>query len=200
MNRPVTDRKKSIVEAASELFSKQGFEGVTIKQLAGACSITEAALYRHYDSKDAIYDAVLDSIGDRLHYQDLFTDLESERDLEALMRSLARHIIDFFSSNADLYRLLLFSALKGHAKAKRVYDTIRGTYTKFLKLQLDRLHKEGRIIEKNNEMTARCFVGMVFDCSLASTLWKGFQGQVFNPDDVVANNVPIYVRGLRTEA
>jgi len=199
VSRPVTDRKKHIVEVASELFSQQGFDGVTIKQLARACDITEAALYRHFDSKEAIYDAVLDTIGDRLHYQDLFADLESERDLEALMQSLARHIIDFFSSNSDLYRLLLFSALRGHTKAKRVYDTIRGTYTRFLKLQLDRLRTEGRIIEKNNEMTARCFVGMVFDCSLASTLWKGFQGQVFKPADVVANNVPIYVRGLSAQ-
>jgi hypothetical protein len=92
--------------------------------------------------------------------------------------------------------LLLYSALHGHAKTRMVHETIRGRYVHFLVEQLDRLYAAGKIIEKNNEITARCFVGMVFDCALGRTLWKGMQGRVYRPDDVIANNVPIYARGL----
>lgn len=190
------DRKKQILTEATRLFSCYGYDKVTIKSLAEACGITEPALYRHFDSKEAIYGKVLDSIQDQLGGYEIFNKLENEMDLEVLLKNLAGHIIDYFSKNEDLYRLLLFAALREHPKAKRVYDIIRGSYVKFLIKQLDKFYREGIIIEKNNEVTARCFIGMVFDCALSTTLWKGFQGKQYRPPDVIANNVPIYVRGL----
>lgn len=192
------DRKSQILSEATRLFSDAGYDKVTIKQLADACGITEPALYRHYTSKESIYDAVLDSIEERLSAQDIFPKLEQEFDVERMLTEFALHIIRFFTRNEDIYRLLLFSALRGHAKAKRVFQIIRGTYVKYLIERLDGFYKEGKIIKKHNEITARCFTGMVFDCALSTTLWKGFQGRNYPPEEIVANNVPIYARGLTT--
>lgn len=196
MRQKAIDRKSQILSEATRLFSSDGYDKITIKQLASACGITEPALYRHYASKEAIYEAVLDAIEKRLMADKLFEKLSDEKDLEIFLKDFARHIIDYFSHNEDLYRLLMFSALRGHPKAKKVYQIIRGTYVKYLKSQFDRFYEEGIIIKKNNEISARCFTGMVFDCALSFTLWKGFQGKAFKPQEVVANNVPIYVKGL----
>jgi AcrR family transcriptional regulator len=190
-------RKEQIVAEAGRLFARNGFDAVTVKQIAAACGITEPAVYRHFPSKEAVCSAVLHAIKDRLDYEEVFRQLERETDVETLLRGLALHILSFFAEHFDIYRLLLFSALRGHDRAKQTYDAIRGTYQRFLKAQLDRLEAEGLIIKKNNEITARCFVGMVFDCALGITLWKGMQGRVYEPEDVVANNVPIYARGLK---
>lgn len=191
------DRKAQILSEATKLFSEFGYDKVTIKMLADACGITEPALYRHYVSKDAIYDSVLDSIEKRLHdTQEVFDKLAVHRDIEKLLKEFAQHIISYFSKNEDLYRLLLFAALRDHNKAKRVYQSVRGRYVRFLIQQLDTFFEEGLIIEKNNDITARCFTGMVFDCALGITLWRGMQGKIFKPEDVVANNIPIYARGL----
>jgi hypothetical protein len=78
-----------------------------------------------------------------------------------------------------------------------VFKAIRGTYVNYLIKQLDRLYAEKKIIKKNNTITARCFVGMIFECAMSMTVWRGFQGRSFDPNDVVANNVPIYARGLK---
>ena len=193
------DRKKQILTEATRLFSEYGYDKVTIKTLAEACGITEPALYRHYDSKDAIYGKVLDSIEERLKDVTIFNDLEKIDELEDFLKGYASHIISFFSENKDIYRLLLYAALREHPKAKRVYQMIRGVYVKFLIDQFDRFYNAGKIIKKNNEITARCFTGMVFDCALGITLWRNYQGKLYKPPDVIANNVPIYVRGLRTE-
>lgn len=193
----VPDRKAQIITEATRLFSEYGFDKVTIKQLADACGITEPALYRHFASKEAIYDAVLDSIEKRLRPQEFFDKLKDERNLEILLKKTAQHILDYFTTNEDIYRLLLFSALRDHSKAKKVYQLIRGTYVRFLVDRLDQLYEQQILIQKNNEITARCFIGMVFDCALNITLWKGFQGKSFKPQEVIANNIPIYVRGLQ---
>jgi AcrR family transcriptional regulator len=190
------NRKQQILELATELFGREGYDKVTVKRLADACGITEPAIYRHFRSKEDIYISVLESLKGRLDYQETFARLEDETNIETLLKTLAEHIIDFYSHNADIYRLLLFAALRGHDRAKRIFDMIRGTYVRFLVKQLDRLRREKLIIEKNNEITARCFIGMVFDCAMGMTLWKGMQGRSYEPRQVIANNVPIYSRGL----
>ena len=194
--RPRENRKQQILQLATEFFSRDGYDKVTVKQLADACGITEPAIYRHYPSKEAIYDSVLESLRDRMNYTETFAALEQENDIDKMLRTLALHIIEFYSANADIYRLLLYAVLRGHERAKRIFDLIRGTYVKFLVKQLDRLHQQGLIIEKNNEITARCFIGMVFDCAMGRSLFKGLQGRSYDPIDTVANNVPIYARGL----
>jgi len=194
--RPV-NRKAQIVEEATQLFSRYGFDKVTIKQLADSIGITEPGLYRHYPSKEAIYDAVIDSLEDRLEHEALFERLEDESDLEILLTSVAGQIIDFYNRNADVYRIMLYAALREHQKAVAIYQLIRGAYVKFLIRQFDRLYNEGVIVKKRNDITARCFVGMVFDCALGTTLWRGMQGREYKPAEVIANNVPIYVRGLK---
>ena len=167
------------------------------KFLKFGCGITEPAIYRHFESKEAIYTAVLESLRERMEYKDLFERLEKEPELEVILSDLAHHIIAFYSDNSDIYRLLLYAALRGHDRAKRIFEIIRGTYVKFLEKQLDRLAQRGQIIQKQNEITARCFIGMVFDCAMGMNLWRGLQGKAYDPREVVANNVPIYVKGLK---
>ncbi|MDD4050823.1 MAG: TetR/AcrR family transcriptional regulator [candidate division Zixibacteria bacterium] len=190
------DRKHQIIQEATRLFSQSGFDRVTIKHLAEACGITEPALYRYFPSKDAIYDAVLDSIQAQMQYQELFDRLAKEPEVGEILFGLARHILGFFTAHRDLYRLLLYSTLSEHSKAKAVYLVIRGPFIFFLLNQLDRLAAAGKLKPKNYEITARCFVGMVFDCALSSMLWRGYTGRTYEPEEIIANNVPIFIDGL----
>jgi AcrR family transcriptional regulator len=191
------NRAEQIVRKATDLFSRDGYRKVTVKKLAGACGVTEAALYRHFGSKEEIYSAVLENVEERLANDQFFESLQEETDIEKLLMALANHILICYRENSDICRLLLYSALEGHEKASYVFDFVRGKYLKFLIRSLDRLYAAGEIVKKNNEITARCFVGMVFDCALGFSLWKGMQGRRHEPATVIANNVPIYVNGLK---
>lgn len=199
MLRSTSDgRKAQIIREATRLFSHDGYDKVTVKQLADACSITEPAIYRHYPSKEAIYDAVLDSLKSQLRNEALFAELEQENDIEILLGKLASHVISFFTDHQEIYRLLLYSTLQEHSHGRQIFDVIRGTYVRYLHRQLDRLFEQKLILEKNNEITARCFVGLIFDCALSATLFRGMLGKPYQPSEIIGNNVPIFARGLRT--
>ena len=194
-----SNREDQITQVALDLFSKNGYDRVTVKQVATACDISEPAVYRYFESKEALFDAVLDALITNWDYENLFDRLKSERDVEQLLSELAMHIVNAYCINEKSCRLLLYSALGQKQKASLVYDTIRGSYVRFLTAQLDQLYQEGLIIERNNTITARCFVGMVIECAMGFSLWKDMQGEMFPAEQVVANNVPIYARGLKKQ-
>lgn len=56
----LTDRQKQILEKAIKIIANDGIQNLTIKNLAKAVGVTEAALYRHYENKHAIMLAVTD--------------------------------------------------------------------------------------------------------------------------------------------
>lgn len=49
------ERRQMIIETASRLFAKRGLHGVTTKEIAKACKISEPVLYQHFESKEHIY-------------------------------------------------------------------------------------------------------------------------------------------------
>ena len=58
--------KARIERAAIQLFSRHGMDGVSIKQIAHACSISDGAMYRHYKSKDDLARIMFETIHRRL--------------------------------------------------------------------------------------------------------------------------------------
>jgi AcrR family transcriptional regulator len=191
-----TDRKHQIIVEATRLFSLNGYDRVSTRELAQACDISEAALYKHFKSKADIYDEVLDSLPKRLEAEKLFERLSGSERLEVILTDIAEFLINFLTENVDLYRLLLFSALSGHEKAKKISSEIRGKFISFLSKHLKRLGQQGVIVQTDPSITSRCFIGMIMDCAMGINLLEMTDGKAVNPQQAIKNNIPIYVRGL----
>jgi AcrR family transcriptional regulator len=52
------ERRDSIVEASLHLFAQHGFHGVTTKEVAKAAGISEALLYKHFASKEDLFEEI----------------------------------------------------------------------------------------------------------------------------------------------
>lgn len=52
--------KDKILDVSIDLFSEYGYDGVSIRQIAGEVGIRESSIYNHYSSKQAILKAILD--------------------------------------------------------------------------------------------------------------------------------------------
>jgi AcrR family transcriptional regulator len=56
---PIEERRVLIVEAAGRLFGDRGYEATRLDDVAAAAGVTKPILYRHFDSKQALYLALL---------------------------------------------------------------------------------------------------------------------------------------------
>lgn len=57
----LSERQKEILNTAVEIIAAKGIQGLTIKNLSKEIGISEAAIYRHFDSKTNILMAMLKS-------------------------------------------------------------------------------------------------------------------------------------------
>jgi AcrR family transcriptional regulator len=56
------ERKRQLLTHAKQLFVKFGFQDTTTKAIAEAAGVTEPVLYRHFESKEALFLEVLEEV------------------------------------------------------------------------------------------------------------------------------------------
>ena len=56
------DTKDRILQAALEIFSRDGYVGANLKDIAEAVGVVKSGFYRHYASKEELWNAVLDEM------------------------------------------------------------------------------------------------------------------------------------------
>ena len=76
--------KQEILKASLELFSVQGFEATSISQIADAVGIRKASLYSHFDSKQAILDAIVKEVLRQYGEHSIFARANWEKDADNL--------------------------------------------------------------------------------------------------------------------
>ncbi|HPF71564.1 MAG TPA: TetR/AcrR family transcriptional regulator [Candidatus Krumholzibacteria bacterium] len=193
-------RRTQILEAAARLFAGQGYAGAPIREIARACGITEAAIYRHFAGKADLYAEVIRT---KAHQHDITGYLQGrvgQGSIEDVLRAVAEHVLALAKADPELMRLLLASRAGGDGGTDALFTEIRLPYIRFLVGELSRRMDDGEVAEVEPLITARCFVGMVMDCALSSGVWERIADEDFRADDVVCNNVPIFARGLERTA
>ncbi len=121
MQLPMRDR---IVEVASELFVARGFDGVSIRDIAAACGITNAALYYHFSAKTDLLRAIL---ADYLEETARLVDVarESSADAAGRLRAVVEGLIAQPPARRALMRLAMHDIARLPAE---VQQELRGTY------------------------------------------------------------------------
>lgn len=56
------DTKERILMKALELFSQNGYAGTNVRELAEALGLVKSSIYKHFESKEAIWNALLDEM------------------------------------------------------------------------------------------------------------------------------------------
>jgi AcrR family transcriptional regulator len=91
-------RRFALLQAAAEAFAHGGYAATSMEEIAATGGITKLIVYRHFDSKEALYRAVLEQVFDRqveLFLANIAQGLEAEGSTRALLE-VAREWPDGF--------------------------------------------------------------------------------------------------------
>jgi AcrR family transcriptional regulator len=199
--RPRADeRRAQILREAKSCFGTRGFAGTTTRDIAGRVGITEAALYRYFPSKEAIYTAILD---ERIGSPDLLEAIEplaaAGRDRE-VFTGLALALIRSIETDPSFLRLLLYSALEGHEMAHPFHERRVRRLREFLSRYIARRSREGAFRGVDPVLGARAFIGMVVDHLIVRQVFGQRDEYPQPPEEVAATFVSIFLDGIGARA
>jgi AcrR family transcriptional regulator len=107
---PANERRAQILEVARALFSSEGIDQTSMRNIAGRAGVSPAVLYRHFADKDALLFALTEAFFDRM-IAAFETALEGKADPIARLRALMLAYTSFGIDNPHAYRLTFMTAL-----------------------------------------------------------------------------------------
>jgi TetR/AcrR family transcriptional regulator len=114
------DRRRQLIEAAMDLFSRKGFAGTTTKEIALAAGVSEAIIFRHFRTKRDLYTAIIEHNMHSSGAKQVLAGIETcmkLRDDEGLFRLIAREMIEGHRKDARFEKLMMHASLEGHELA-----------------------------------------------------------------------------------
>lgn len=190
------ERRRQIAEAASSLFARKGFSGVTTRQIARRARVNEAILFRHFPTKRALYREI---INQKIHLPpNLFDPALIEADDDAtVLRALAKDMIRQSEEDPTFIRLLFYSALEDDELASVFLQERTHIPFDFLLKLVQKRMRQGRYRKGNAVAAVRAFLGMVFNFILTEKLFTIPRNLRLSVDGAVEEYVRIFLEGVK---
>jgi AcrR family transcriptional regulator len=131
------ERRRGIVEAALPLFARKGFTRTTTKEIAEAARVSEALVFKHFPSKQALYEAIVGLGCEADPALERLDALEpSTSTLVHMMHFMVQHLVAGVFGNPEevemRHRLMASSHLEDGEYARLVFEMIwERVYPKF---------------------------------------------------------------------
>lgn len=191
------DRREQILDVAMSLFARQGFEGTTTRQLAESARVNEAIIFRHFPSKEDLYWAIIErkcqTSGRRAMLQQMLAGGGS--DLE-VFSGIAERILRRSKRDADITRLLLYTALERHELSDEFFRKHVAGQFELLADYVQRRIDEGAFRPVDPLLAARSFLGMVIYYYLVEELFIGSRRSDFDPAQVGGWMAELWLSGM----
>lgn len=133
--------RKKILEAAAILFVKNGFDGISISQIAKKAEINQSLIYHYFDSKEDLWKSV------KNYYVETYVNkddlkIDQEKGLKDILRQIVYSRLEFYGKHPEILRMMGWQKLETD-KNKLVGGTLFSPDN--WKEVFSQLQKEGKI-------------------------------------------------------
>lgn len=195
------DRREQILLIASEIFSQKGFNGATTKEIADKVGVSEAIIFRHFPTKQALYSATLDNKTTEL-MKPLWLKCEElmlKKDDRGVFITLAAQILEFIHKDPTLLRLLFYSALEKHELAKDFAETtarqVREPAVTYIKERIG----DGDFRSMDPVRAAKFFFSLVMQWAIGRDLFQDSSKQDVTSWEAAKEITGIFLSGISTK-
>jgi TetR/AcrR family transcriptional regulator len=194
------DRRTQLLDHALNVFSQKGFNGATTKEIAAAAGVTEAIIFRHFPTKQALYQAVLDA---HMSSQDLekwmaeAAPCMERQDDAGLFRAIATAAVECYRQDARVERVLLFAALEGHEQGLAHFRSFSTPLYEMLRDYIVRRQGAGALAQLDAGVILAAISGMAQRYAMLTQMF-GFQMDTTD-QEVVGAFTEILMNGIQAK-
>ena len=165
------DRRAATVQAVVDLAAEQNPAESTTTAIAGRMGLTQGALFRHFPTKEAIVEATMSWVGERLLVS-VDKAAEGAASPAAALEAMFMTHIDFVSKHPGVPRML-FGELQrsGETLVKRMVQTLIRQYEQRLRRLMEAGKTQGELdAELDVDAAAVLFIGTIQGLVMQSLL------------------------------
>ena len=117
-----TDKHQAITQAASEMFLADGFDGVTLDQIAQRAGVSKQTIYSHFADKQGLFRAICTELTERLTIP--LRKSAAKGDLRSTLTRLGEDALAMMlhPASLDLHRLVMSASLRFPELGRAAYD------------------------------------------------------------------------------
>ncbi len=196
-NLPAEERRNVTVEAVIDLAGKTNPESITTAAIAKHMNLTQGALFRHFPNKEAIWQAVMKWVAERLMARIEKASEGITSPIEKMQAMFLAHVA-FISEHPGAPRMM-FGELQSNkaTPAKRLADTMLTQYAERLQGLIEAGKVRGELRpELDGEAAATLFIGTIQGLAMQSLIAGDMTHMIKDAPRVFE----IYRRGIATGA
>jgi AcrR family transcriptional regulator len=162
-------RQEQLAQAALSLITTQGLKGLSVARVARRVGLVPSAVYRHFESKDELLDAVLEMIRERLN-ANVVQASQGATDAFQILRRLVMAHVRLIRENAGILSVVFSDEVhNGHPERKALVHSIIQGYLKKVAQIVSRGQQQGHIRADADPGTVSVmFLGLIQPAAL---LW-----------------------------
>lgn len=115
------DRRLSLLQAALDLFSTQGYDGTTTKAIAARSGVTESLLFKHFRAKQELLSAVVLEFGPEQVFLPLPLEARALPVYAALEQFITQYL-DAFWDNRAFMRMVFTTPKRDQAAYEKLWE------------------------------------------------------------------------------
>jgi len=168
-------RQEQLAQAALKLMTTLGLKGLSVARVARRVGLVPSAVYRHFESKDELLDAVLEMIRKRLDANVVQASQAATNALQVLRRLVMAHVRMIRENEGILSVVFSDDVQNGRPERKaQVHSIIQG-YLKKVAQIVSRGQRQGHIRPDVDPGTvSMMFLGLIQPAAL---LWHLSEGE-----------------------
>jgi AcrR family transcriptional regulator len=189
-------RQEQLAQAALALIAAHGLNGLSVARVARKVGLVPSAIYRHFAGKDALLDAVITLIRERLHGNVAAVMEQTPDPLERLRCLLLAHV-RVIRENAGILRIVFSEELhRGQPERKaRVYEMVSGYLNKVAAIVSQGQHEGCVRKDLDAASVAVMFLGLI---QPAAILWH-LSGGEFDVTRQVERAWPVFLSAIAAD-
>jgi AcrR family transcriptional regulator len=186
------DRRSQILSAALRVLAEHGPRGATISRIARASGLTPAALYWHFEGREALFRAVFEEYS-AIPVIHGFS-AEGVTDVRGELTRLVVSVLEILARRTDVVRVVFSQILTDRAVADLWAAEFAGAFWRDLAAYLARLSELGHLSPGDARVRAISLAGMLLFQSLAESRFGAHLG--VSHEDAVAGIVDLFLSGV----
>ena len=183
--QPNPGTREALIQAARDVFSRKGLDGTTVKEIADSAGVNISLISYHFDGKDGLYRACLESFGrERLSVaQRMLGPVTTASELRVRLGLFVEEILACYAVDLDLLRMIHRECESESALTQDIFEK---TFLQVFKSLVDFLSRaaESSILRKDLDppVCAALLMGAISQLGMKDHISKRYFGRTIQDE------------------